>query len=37
MISAGYDNANSAYDEVALLANGTIDWPATVSYLLNLA
>ncbi|KAM0123457.1 hypothetical protein ACHAO1_011290, partial [Botrytis cinerea] len=32
MISAGYDNANSAYDEVALLANGTIDWPATAVY-----
>ncbi|KAF5875917.1 putative tannase subunit protein [Botrytis fragariae] len=31
MTSAGYDNANSAYDEAALLANETINWPATMT------
>ncbi|TEY63540.1 hypothetical protein BOTCAL_0154g00080 [Botryotinia calthae] len=32
MTSAGYDSANSAFDEAALLGNGTINWPATYMF-----
>ncbi|KAI9650909.1 hypothetical protein NHQ30_000944 [Ciborinia camelliae] len=33
--SAGYDQAETAFDEVVLRANGTINWDATVSSMVN--